>query len=174
MPDIYQGTELWDLTMVDPDNRRPVDFQLRAAMLDEVRGQARSGPCRRHVGAMRASWQDGRIKLAVIATILGWRGRNADLFAEGDYAPVEARGPQADQVFAFTRRHGDRVIVVAVARFPGRRETSPFDARTSLALPEGLGSGWTDLLTGRDLSSEQGLTADRLFEILPAVVLVGR
>ena len=174
VPDIYQGAELWDLSMVDPDNRRPIDFGLRQNMLEEAEARL----VQDRAAAMTAyarDWRDGHVKLAVLATILAWRRRNPALFASGDYAPVAVKGPQADAVFAFTRRHGDRILLVAVARFPGRRERSPLDAQTHLVLPAGLeGSTWTDLLTGRAVAAadHDALTADGLFTTLPASVLV--
>ena len=176
VPDIYRGAELWDLSMVDPDNRRPVDFELRRTMLEEVEARlAEDRPAA--MAAYARNWRDGRIKLAVMATILAWRRRNAAVFTDGDYGPVAAAGPQADAIFAFARRHGDRILLVAVARYPGRREISPFDAQTHLVLPAALQrSGWTDLLTGRALAAEERdiLSADGLFATLPATVLVGR
>src|SRR5262249_39379767 len=86
IPDIYQGTELWDLSLVDPDNRRPVDFGCRREML-------RAGP--RSWAEMRAHWQDGQIKLHVIARILALRRELPDLFAQGSYEPLAVTGQAA-------------------------------------------------------------------------------
>ena len=98
VPDFFQGTEFWDFSLVDPDNRRPVDFVVRTAAL---RGGATPA-------ALLETWRDGRVKQAVIARTLALRREGADLFARGDYRPLEATGPLARHVLAFLRVHGDR------------------------------------------------------------------
>jgi (1->4)-alpha-D-glucan 1-alpha-D-glucosylmutase len=146
VPDIYQGTELWDLSMADPDNRRPVDFALRSGLLES----------------------EDHIKLKTMARILAFRRDNPDLFTVGEYEPVTAEGPRADHICAFTRRRGEQSILVAVARFPVALAANPDWSRT--ALPGTAGDGpWRELLTGGQVES---LAADDLFGSLPAVVLV--
>ncbi len=106
VPDLYQGTELWDLTMVDPDNRRPVDFDHRTALLDQVLGDLE----RDRPGAMASyaeAWPDGRVKLALTASLLGLRRATSRCSPAADYEPVSAEGPGRDDVCAFTRRHDD-------------------------------------------------------------------
>ncbi len=173
MPDIYQGTELWDLSLVDPDNRRPVQYGLRMRLLDEVeaalevdRGDA--------MPRFFRDWRDGRFKLAALATLLGLRRDRPALFAEGAYEPVAAHGPQADQVCAFLRSHGDATALVATARFPSRFQAEGFGRETALALPEALqGASWRDALTGREIRAEDGaLAASAVFAALPAAVLL--
>jgi (1->4)-alpha-D-glucan 1-alpha-D-glucosylmutase len=91
MPDIYQGTELWDLSLVDPDNRRPVDYGLRTRLLEEVSAalaRDRAGTA----AAMLEGWHDGRLKLALTATLLAHRREHPALYAEGAYEPVAASG----------------------------------------------------------------------------------
>ena len=166
MPDIYQGCELWDFSMVDPDNRRPVDFAGRAAALDAVKADMALDRADA-IAAYAGSWRDGRLKLALTTALLALRGDHAALFADGSYEALAARGADADAVCAFRRQAGGDEVVVAVARFPGRRETAGFDGETALALPEGR---WTDALTGRSFGGD--VTAARLFEAIPAVVLV--
>lgn len=168
VPDFYQGTELWDLTMVDPDNRRPVDFDHRTALLDEVLGDLeRDRPGA--VSTYAQAWPDGRVKLAVTASLLGLRRDHPALFAAGDYEPVSAEGPDRDAVCAFRRSHDVDAIVVAVARFPGRRDKQGFDPATRIVLPEGL---WRDVLTDRIFRSADRQSAEALFAVLPAVVLL--
>src|ERR1700721_599416 len=93
VPDFYQGTEFWDLSLVDPDNRRPVDFDVRSTALANPQGPK----------ALARTWHDGRIKQAVIARCLAARRANALLFASGEYIPLIARGPVADHVVAYAR-----------------------------------------------------------------------
>jgi len=105
MPDLYQGTEFWDLSLVDPDNRRPVDFAARAAALQSGASSE----------ALADTWRDGRVKAAVIAKALHLRQDEPELFQAGDYEPLEVIGEQAAHVLAFVRRGGDQAIIVAVA-----------------------------------------------------------
>ena len=145
VPDIYQGSELWDLSMADPDNRRPVDYGLRVRMVDEF-----MGPGNRPVPALLERWHDGRIKLAVIARILQYRRDHPGLFAAGDYEPLMAEGPGSDRVCAFVRRHGEQAVIVVAARYPAAVEATPDWSGTTVALPEPLASlRWRDILYGQ-------------------------
>jgi (1->4)-alpha-D-glucan 1-alpha-D-glucosylmutase len=108
VPDFYQGTEFWDLSLVDPDNRRPVDFDARADVL------ARLGET--DWTTLAASWANGHIKLAWTARLLQLRAQLADVFTLGDYHALEVLGPHRDHVVAFARRRGKDACIVAVAR----------------------------------------------------------
>jgi malto-oligosyltrehalose synthase len=108
VPDLYQGCEYWDQSLVDPDNRRPVDFDVRRTSLDYA-----------DVDAALEHWRDGRLKQAVLAGALALRRRHPDLFTDGRYEPVEVRGSAADHVVAFLRRQGDAALLVVVPRLPG-------------------------------------------------------
>lgn len=105
IPDLYQGTELWDFSLVDPDNRRPVDFARREAWL------AQTPP-----SEFLASWHDGRVKLAVVQRVLALRAHLPELLSQGAYLPLEVRGAQASNVIAFARRHGNAWAVVVASR----------------------------------------------------------
>jgi (1->4)-alpha-D-glucan 1-alpha-D-glucosylmutase len=109
VPDFYQGTELWDFSLVDPDNRRPVDFARREELLAAVETP--------DWDALAQSWQDGRLKLAWTRHLLRLRNEMPEIFAGGDYEPLEVSGPHRDHVIAFARRHGREAIIVAVARW---------------------------------------------------------
>ncbi|MFB4390297.1 MULTISPECIES: malto-oligosyltrehalose synthase [unclassified Pseudomonas] len=103
VPDLYQGNEYWDLSLVDPDNRRPVDYACRRASLDD------SAP----LGELLGHWQDGRIKQALVARVLNLRQAHPALFQRGAYLPLNVRGRHADKVLAFARLgEGERAIVV--------------------------------------------------------------
>jgi (1->4)-alpha-D-glucan 1-alpha-D-glucosylmutase len=172
VPDIYQGTELWDLSLVDPDNRRPVDYALRQRLLEEILETAaddRQGAMARYL----RSWRDARFKLAAMAAILGFRGEAPILFAEGDYEGLLAEGDGADEVCAFSRSQGDAAMLVAVARFPGRREIRGAPPAATLPVPESLQGGqWRELLTGRRVELGAELDAATLFREAPAAVFV--
>jgi (1->4)-alpha-D-glucan 1-alpha-D-glucosylmutase len=113
VPDLYQGTEFWDLSLVDPDNRRPVDFRAREAALRSLQPQP-------DWAALAQSWTDGRLKLALTHTLLALRRQWPQLFAGGDYRPLEVRGPDRDEIVAFARTHGDDALVLVIGRRFGR------------------------------------------------------
>jgi (1->4)-alpha-D-glucan 1-alpha-D-glucosylmutase len=131
-PDIYQGNEIWDFSLVDPDNRRPVDYQHRQRLLGELRAQAQGADSRWSTFAqgLVETWKDGRIKLYVTYRTLTYRREHADLFRAGAYTPLEARGDKQTHVCAFAR-HGEREHVLVVtprllARALPNVETLPF------------------------------------------------
>ncbi len=172
VPDIYQGSELWDLSMVDPDNRRPVDYGLRNRVLDEVLKELaddRPGAVRRFA----QSWPDGRLKLSAIATLLGYRRVQGALFAEGTYEIVTAEGPEADQICAFLRQHDDQQMLTALVRFPARLEANGLSPESALPLPEEFHeTGWKNLLSGAAHAPAEALKATDLFAIAPVAVLI--
>jgi (1->4)-alpha-D-glucan 1-alpha-D-glucosylmutase len=109
VPDFYQGTEFWDLSLVDPDNRRPVDFVERAAVLKHVE--------RPDWETLVRDWPNGHVKLAWTRHLLKLRNELPDVFAAGDYEPLEVSGPHRDNVMAFARRRGRHAAIAAVARW---------------------------------------------------------
>jgi (1->4)-alpha-D-glucan 1-alpha-D-glucosylmutase len=109
VPDFYQGTEFLDLSLVDPDNRRPVDFAERADVLTHVE--------RPDWQALIGDWPNGHVKLAWTRHLLKLRNDLADVFTNGDYEPLEVSGPHSDHVVAFARRRGRHAVITAVARW---------------------------------------------------------
>ncbi|MFO1057708.1 MAG: malto-oligosyltrehalose synthase [Dongiaceae bacterium] len=181
LPDLYRGSELWDLTLVDPDNRRPVDFARHAALLDEVRAVGeRPAPERpAALAALLAGWPDGRIKLHLIWRLLALRRERPALLAAGDYQPLAATGPRQDQVIAFGRRLGEARLVVVAGRFftrladeAGRYEPVRW-ADTVLPLAGEPPGPLTELLTGRLVRPQagEGLRLAELLDPLPVAVL---
>jgi (1->4)-alpha-D-glucan 1-alpha-D-glucosylmutase len=159
VPDFYQGTELWDLHLVDPDNRHPVDFEQRRGLLDSLRAKIREHGdnlvplCRQLLG--RA--ESGEVKLYLIHQALQYRRRQTDLFASGTYRPLPAAGSQRDHVFAFGRLWKDQSVLVVVPRLgwtlAGGREVWPLGGKAwgdaSLVLPVEIGRGqYRNILTG--------------------------
>ncbi|SEP41852.1 (1-_4)-alpha-D-glucan 1-alpha-D-glucosylmutase [Rhodospirillales bacterium URHD0017] len=126
VPDLYQGGELWDLSLVDPDNRRPVDWPRRVA-----------GPPAGPLRELAAGWRDGRIKQALIARALTLRQRLSPLFEDGDYRPVRLEGPLADAMFAFVRRRPEAWALVVAPRLALRLPLASGDVRL---VPD----GWRD------------------------------
>jgi (1->4)-alpha-D-glucan 1-alpha-D-glucosylmutase len=173
VPDLYNGADLWDLSMVDPDNRRPVDYARRARQLQDIDAALRAGD---HAGLMRQllrEWRDGGIKLALIALLLRHRREHAELYT-GEYLPLPASGPRAEEIACYARIRGEQRLIVLLALHSRRREQSGFDDQTQLALPEALGNGpWRDILSGATLTAvEHVLAPARVFAHLPVAVLV--
>ncbi len=182
VPDFYQGTELWDLTLVDPDNRRPVDFALRRRLLAELRPMLarvdRGESVASEAAALLDEWADGRIKMYVTLAGLGLRRRCPDLFLCGEYLPLVGRGPAGDHVVGFARRSADRAAVVLVPRLVAGLGTDHWPvapakwASTDVPLPESLrGLAWRDVLTGDLHAPGASLTVARVFASLPVTIL---
>jgi (1->4)-alpha-D-glucan 1-alpha-D-glucosylmutase len=108
VPDFYQGTEFWDLSLVDPDNRRPVDFAMRDAVLDAI------GP--KDWPRLVATWTNGHLKLAWTKRLLDMRSACPDVFSKGTYRPLIAEGSDRDHVIAYAREHEGAAVIVAVGR----------------------------------------------------------
>jgi (1->4)-alpha-D-glucan 1-alpha-D-glucosylmutase len=175
MPDIYQGAELWDLSLVDPDNRRPVDYAHHARMLSETLEDLEQDRAKAWSNMSR-NWRDGRRKLAVTAILLAERQKNPSLFANGGYEPLIANGPKADHICAFARAAGDAAQVTVAARFPARFEADPDWNGTRIAFPRTAtgNTRWRDLLTWRvvDHRGADALPVEALLRDLPVAVLV--
>ncbi len=156
VPDFYQGTELWDLSLVDPDNRRQVDFTARAAMLAVLRARAEAGDLAALAREVVDRWSDGRIKLYTIYRALSVRRAAPELFSQGAYIPLAADGRNAAHVCGFARRHGASAVLAIVprltarltddgARLPIGREVW---ADTRVTLPEALAGPYVHVFTG--------------------------
>jgi (1->4)-alpha-D-glucan 1-alpha-D-glucosylmutase len=171
VPDIYQGCELWDLSLVDPDNRRPVDYDLRHTCLEQEVDP----------GTLLAHWRDGRIKQHVVALALALRRRQPELFEVGSYEPLQIAGSLGDRVVAFARRTEQATMIVIVPRLvaallEGRDQPCPASSAwgdTRLELPAGLSGDLLDQLTGKPVRTASGSisVADALAE-LPVALLI--
>jgi (1->4)-alpha-D-glucan 1-alpha-D-glucosylmutase len=115
VPDIYQGNEVWDFSLVDPDNRRPVDYGLRREVFESLR-KLGSSPDESSLSAMLKTPEDGRLKLYVTWKTLCAREQWPDVFREGEYIPLAVQGEKADHVVAFLRKHGGTTVLVVVPR----------------------------------------------------------
>ena len=155
VPDFYQGSELWDFRLVDPDNRGPVDFKKRVRLLAELQRQEEQRGRLDLIRDLLNHWQDGRIKLFVTSRALNFRRDHRELFLEGAYQPLQATGARNENVFAFVRHIGDTWAVTAVPRFvtklapAGRPPTGEnLWAASALLLPKGAPADWVNVLTG--------------------------
>jgi (1->4)-alpha-D-glucan 1-alpha-D-glucosylmutase len=181
VPDFYQGTELWDLSLVDPDNRRPVDYALRQRALGELLG-SHEPP-----GALAASLlrerRDGRVKMFATARALHLRRERRDLFDRGLYEPIEVSGVRAASVFAFARRLDAEVALTCVPRLLGSLPpgTPPLGRRmwedTRIVLPPSIGQGcFQDAFTGARVTAVPGdagslIDVADVFERFPIALL---
>jgi len=166
VPDIYQGTEFWDFSLVDPDNRRPVDYRARSAALSA------EAP----LDTLLASWPDGRIKQRITAHILRDRAEAPLLYAEGDYRPLSAAGRRAKHLLGYVRRHGGEELAVIVPRLWAALE--PGDnlsinpaawGDATIDLPQG---GWRNVITGEEILLQDASCAiSNLLKPLPFAVI---
>lgn len=151
VPDLYQGTEFWDFSLVDPDNRRAVDYPTRRATL-----QAETLRDPRHASVQ--SWHQHQLKQSMVRTVLGLRKQAPDLFAKGGYQPLIVEGPLAERVIAFTRRYQQQAIVVLALRHcltsvDDMLLLQPDDELAStMLMPEGIGGRYLDILSNREVT----------------------
>jgi (1->4)-alpha-D-glucan 1-alpha-D-glucosylmutase len=173
MPDIYQGAELWDLSLVDPDNRRPVDFSARQKMLALGGKTPLDLPT---IHRLMENWHDGGIKLRLIEKVLHARMALPDLLQESSYVALSASGPAADRICAFARQSGASCLVMAVALYPSKSDQEDVWAETRIALPASFeGLAWHNLLDDRDtFVRDTSFAAADLFAALPVAVLGNR
>lgn len=165
VPDFYQGTELWDFSLVDPDNRRLVDYSQRETFLRELdEALSRGTEQRTLVRDLLSHRTDGRIKQYVIATALRQRRDHLQLFQEGEYVPLEGHGPKHEHLCAFTRLHEDLAVVVIVPRLVSGLNADAMTlpvgpgvwGDTSIAVPSWRdGSSYRNLFTGDILQSHE-------------------
>jgi (1->4)-alpha-D-glucan 1-alpha-D-glucosylmutase len=163
VPDIYQGGELWDFSLVDPDNRRPVDWQMRRELLGKVDGAS--------VTDFSRSWQNGLEKLFIIRRLLGLRRSYPELFAQGDYRPIEPEEDSGNHVCAFARVRGEEEIIVVVPRLVYRLYQGGCSANWGAAkvgLPPGK---WRDVFTGRCQDGDAPVLVSQLLADFPVAVL---
>ena len=184
VPDIYQGNELWDCSLVDPDNRRPVDYGMRRDLLAAMRADPPA------LNGMLDSLHDGRAKLFLTWKTLQFRRERAALFRQGDYQPLRVIGERAAHVCAFARSHAGELAITVVGRLYlrllGEQADAPADAalwgETIIELPRGCAPGaqlrnvldGTVLATGRHGSRSSVRLAEVLAEFPVALLFLDR
>ena len=184
VPDVYQGQEIWDLSLVDPDNRRPVDFALRKSLLASLTSELEERERREVARSLVDEWEDGRVKLYLTQTALRVRQAFPELFASGEYLPLTAEGTRADHAVAFARRAEGAVVLTVVPRLIATLTrdqdfalpTAKLWKDTRIVLPAELAGNYIDRFTGtelhtRDHDGHAVLDADKLFADFPVALL---
>lgn len=182
VPDIYQGNEVWDFSLVDPDNRRPVNFAIREHLLKTIQGKKDSN-AKEMIKQFMLTPEDGRIKLFLTMQCLKARQQLTDLFSGGEYLPLVAEGDKAGHVIAFARVLGGKFIIAIASRFfipLMDEEKAVVDsskwAKTKVILPEILsGYQWQNVITDEKLTfdpgEEKSLNLAKVFNTIPWALL---
>lgn len=180
VPDLYQGSELWDLNLVDPDNRRPVDFDLRRRLLDGLAARVEDDHALASLAAdLLKKPEDGRAKLHVMRQALAVRRAHAALFREGGYEPLDVEGPLAEHVCAFARVAPGDAAVTVVPRLLARRGvddppvgTAFWGEDTVACVPAAVGRCFRDTLTGARVALDgQRTPVARILGVFPVALL---
>ncbi|HEV2667996.1 MAG TPA: malto-oligosyltrehalose synthase, partial [Blastocatellia bacterium] len=159
VPDFYQGTEVWDFSLVDPDNRRPVDYEHRKRLLDSLRGKGAGDPASLADDLLRSA-TDGRIKMFVTIGALNYRQNNRDLFERGEYLPLQPAGDRERHVVSFARRiDGKTAIVIATRFFIRLAHGAPIGREawgdTAILTGDEFAGRYRDVLTGRSVCARK-------------------
>lgn len=179
VPDFYQGSELWDLSLVDPDNRRPVDFEKRRAMLAGIREQD-DADISGLIRDLLATREDGRIKLFLIYKALKAKKAHREIFRSGIYLPLESTGRFGRHVIAFAWRYQRQWALVIAPRFLShlvQEGDFPLGRQvwrdTEVILPDGAPAAWRNVITGEVLSAGKALTVGEILLSFPVALLMG-
>lgn len=180
-PDIYQGMELWEFSLVDPDNRRPVNYEVRQELLSQLDRRAESGDLISLCAELLGNYQDGRIKLWTTMQALRLRRERSELFHSGKYTPLYSAGPKRDHVAAFARENHSQVAIIAVPRLSytlaGGSLLPPLGDvwnRTELPVPSKTPEFLDNVFTGEKIKVTPGRTllCHELFLHFPVALLV--
>jgi (1->4)-alpha-D-glucan 1-alpha-D-glucosylmutase len=181
-PDIYQGDELWNFALVDPDNRRPVDYEARSRLLASMR---EGGACSsdEQLAEMMGLPEDGRIKMHLLASTLEARRAHRQLFAAGEYVPLDVVGRGSGHLIAFARTHGDEAVIIGAPRLSASLvdgRDAPVGERawgdTRIVLPPALRDrAWKSVLANHEIAVDEAraeLRVATLMPVLPVALVV--
>ncbi len=179
VPDFYQGTELWDFNLVDPDNRRLIDFKKRSDFLYGIK--TRENDLVALVKELLAGKEDGRIKLFTIYRAIRARNEFMELFRNGDYMALEVKGRCSDHLIAFARKSQDACCVVIVPRFLSKiigTGDLPLGRGvwqdTAITLPDGFSPELHNIFTGESINKGRTVDVADILNVFPLALLVGR
>jgi (1->4)-alpha-D-glucan 1-alpha-D-glucosylmutase len=173
VPDLYQGAELWELSLVDPDNRRPVDYQKRGEFLQDIKAKI-EGDILQLTQELIETKENGKIKLFLTHQLLKARKEHSEIFQKGDYQPIETTGKYHNHLIAFTRNYEDKTLVAIAPRFlttivkPGQPLNKEVWEDTSLKLAP---KNWHNLIDNQTIAGE--LTVGKILQHFPVALLIG-
>lgn len=179
VPDLYQGDEFWNLSFVDPDNRRPVDYEQRIKALEAIKDQLVRDPLAL-IAALFTTRENGTIKLFLTYQLLQARKTFAALFQDGDYQPLEMTGALQDHIIAFARTVEGQTAIAIAPRFftrlvaPGERPLGSIWQDTHITLPAGVSSTWTNVITAESLPSQGAIAVSEALQHFPVALLVSQ
>lgn len=178
VPDIYQGNELWDFHLVDPDNRRPVDFTKRQQMLKDIR--SKEGDLPALISELIAEKEDGRIKMFMLYRLLRTKKEFRSLFQDGEYIALKVEGACKDNVIAFARKDEHSCGIVLASRFFSKIANEgqwPLGEQawknTAVVLPQGFCLKYTDIFTGQEHQFQEKISIAKVLNLLPSSLMVG-
>ncbi|MBD2343974.1 malto-oligosyltrehalose synthase [Anabaena subtropica] len=174
VPDFYQGTELWDLSLVDPDNRRPVDFEQRRTYLNDIQAQIKTDILGL-IPQLLTHKTDGRIKLFLTHQALKARTQYLSLFQDGEYSPLQVHGTHAKHIIAFARQHNNQTVIAIAPRFlttlipPGQPALGEIWQDTHLKLPA---KTWYNPLTNQTIQTQNNIPIAQILTHFPVALLI--
>lgn len=169
VPDFYQGTDLWDLSLPDPDNRRPVDFATRQRLLANLHGDLAKSCCCPFPELLK-NWHNGAIKLALTQKLLIFRSENSALFSQSSYEPVQTSDIPW-QLCVFLRKTGQQSCLV-MASLDARINVSDHPG-LRLTLPQQIATRWREVITNRTIQLENGaMPLSQILDVVPVALLV--
>jgi (1->4)-alpha-D-glucan 1-alpha-D-glucosylmutase len=180
VPDIYQGNETSDYSLVDPDNRRPVDYERRQRLLDGLVALEKSPRLAEEAKRLAISALDGRAKAWIIWRALGLRRAESDLFKQGDYVPLQAQGDRSEHILAFMRRRSARSVIAVAGRLwmklSGEENKLPVGEKTwgNTTIDSGPVAGpLQNVLTGETIAVHDGrIAVAEALRSFPAALLI--
>ncbi len=177
IPDFYQGTELWDLNLVDPDNRRSVNFKKREIFLKQINNNKNILSLIKEISDCR---KDGRIKLFLIQKALQAIKQNHSLFKHGQYLPLDVKGRYKDNIIAFGRCHEHKWSITIVQRFPTRlfnKDEWPYNVEiwkdTLIVLPDNTPQIWENIITSQFMQGREKILVEKALKYFPVALLIG-
>lgn len=178
LPDFYQGTELWDFNLVDPDNRRPVDFKKRSSYLEEIIAKEKKDTIAL-ISELFSSKEDGKIKLFLTYRVLKARKTHSDIFQKGDYISLKTGGNFKEHIVSFLRVHGDsQALIIAPRLFVGLIKEGSFPLGndvwqdTFIIFPKGKPCFWSNMITGETVLGAEKLPVGSMLESFPVALLI--
>ncbi|MFL5788161.1 MAG: 4-alpha-glucanotransferase [Flavisolibacter sp.] len=176
IPDTYQGCELWDLSLVDPDNRRPVDYNKRIQFIHELKNDQSDA----NVEKLWKERNNGKIKLWLLQKLLSIRNQYPDVFLKGDYISLNTEGSYKDHVMAYARKYGQlSIIIILPLHMAAMTDGNEFNSSkidwkdTRVTIPKAFGKEWENMLHPGEKVQKNGLSVGKLFQQLPLAILKG-